>query len=186
MNRKESNKTLAQWGFKDLEPVILHQTVERPKTQQSATTTKLPSPQLVPCDGWIADRFDDLHSLLSGDMKLAYRTSGFLVQLPAHPKFIEMLRGADRTRWTEMLASPYPWDLHYTMTVLNQSLQEYQKGNAERAWIVETGERIYVPLVDLLEKLSQANWAVLTDWQFCFIPCVQVLEGFINMGISSS
>jgi len=68
------------------------------------------------------------------------------------------------------------------MSMLNQSLDEYQKGNAEYAWVVQTGERIYAPLVDLLEKLSQLSWAILHDWQFCSIPCVQVLEGLMKMG----
>jgi len=185
--RKEGEKTLAQWGFKDLEAVVLHSTVERSKGEEaSAAADAVAKPaiaQIVPCDDWVADRFDDLHSLLSGDTRLAYLTSGFLTQRPPHPKFIQILREANRKRWADMLASPYPWDIHFAMSVLNQSLTEYQKGNAEYAWVVQTGERVYAPLVDLLEKLSQPNWALLQDWQFCSIPCVHALEGFMKMGI---
>ena len=187
MYRKEGEKSLAQWGFKDLEAVVLHQTVERSKGEEASAAAAgvVAKPAVLhsaPCDVWVADRFDDLHCLLSGETKLAYATSGFLTHRPLHPKFIQQLREADRGRWAEMLASPHPWDVHFTMSMLNQSLDEYQKGNAKYAWVVQTGERIYAPLVDLLEKLSQLSWAILHDWQFCSIPCVQVLEGLMKMG----
>ena len=173
---------MAQWGFKDHEAILIHPPIERPKVQESTAEGKTQVPLLIECEAWVAERFDDICSCLSRDPLLAYYTNGFMQHRYIPPQFLERLKVADQARWSEMLASPFPWDIHFAMWTLYKSLGEYQKGNTECSWVVETGERIHVPLVDLLEKLTQGVWAASMDWQYCFIPCVQVLEAFMRMG----
>jgi hypothetical protein len=173
---------LAHWGFKEQEAILVHPAIERPKVREITADGKSQTPQLAECEAWVADRFDDLRSCLSGDSTIAYYTNGFMQHRIIPHQFIETLKGADRARWSEILATPFPWDVHFAMSTILKSLGEYQNGNTECSWVVETGERVHAPLVDLLEKLSQGAWAADMDWQFCFIPCVQVLEAFMRMG----
>jgi hypothetical protein len=173
IGRKEADKTLQEWGFKDLEGIMI-QVQERIKED--------PHPRkLSGCETWVSSRFDDIHSLLSLEERLSYPASQFLCTRPPEPTFVNELRRDDMS-WEELFSRTHPWELYYSLYVLNDCLKQYKQGIPEFQWVLAFGERQYFKFVEHVEWLS-IKMMEKQDFPFSMLLTVTILDGFMHMGM---
>jgi hypothetical protein len=174
--RKESDqsKTLAEWGFKDLEPIMI-------QVQERAKEDTRPSRNISASELWVSARFDDLHSLLSREPRIAYVVDQFLIARPPEPKIVDKLQNTEST-WADLFPLDSPWLCHYTLYVLNVCVEKHLKGEPEFAWVAGFGERHHGKIVDFMEGLSQETVAETTDWPYCFSLAVKILSNLLHKG----
>lgn len=171
--KEDQSKTLQEWGFKELEAVMI-QVQERSKEE---------SPSLTNCvaETWVSARFNELHALLSAEAGLAIITSKFLVNQPPQPKFVDRLRNLS-TPWEELFSTTFPWDLYYSLYVLQSSVNGYKNDQPESQWIVAFGQKNYEKIIQLIEWLSSPPVADSFDWAYSMASAVSVLDGYIHKG----
>lgn len=171
--KEDQSKTIQEWGFKELEAVMI-QVQERSKEE-------LPTTNCV-AEAWVSARFNELQALLSAEPALAIITSKFLVNQPPQPKFVERLRNLS-TPWEELFSTTFPWDLYYSLYVLQSSVCGYKKDDPESQWIVSFGEKNHGKIVQLIEWLSSPPVAESLDWGYSVTSAVSVLDGYIHKGL---
>lgn len=171
--KEDQSKTIQEWGFKELEAVMI-QVQERSKEE-------LPTTNCV-AEAWVSARFNELQALLSAEPALAIITSKFLVNQPPQPKFVERLRNLS-TPWEELFSATFPWDLYYSLYVLQSSVCGYKKDDPESQWIVSFGEKNHGKIVQLIEWLSSPPVAESLDWGYSVTSAVSVLDGYIHKGL---
>lgn len=171
--KEDYSKTIQEWGFKELEAVMI-QVQERSKEESPSPTNRL-------AETWVSARFNELQALLSAEPALAIITSKFLVNQPPQPKFVDRLRNPS-TPWEELFSATFPWDLYYSLYVLQSSVSGYRKDDPESQWVVAFGERNYEKIVQLIEWLSAPPVAELIDWAYSIGSAVSVLDGYIHKG----
>lgn len=177
VSRKEADqsKTIQEWGFKELEGIMI-QVQERAKEET-------PPPSNCSAETWVSARFPELQDLLSAEARLAVITSKFLVNQPPQPKFVDRLRSLD-TPWEELFSTTFPWDLYYSLYVLQKCIDAYKQDDPNSQWIVPFGGQNYGKMVQLIEWLSTPSIAELIDWTYSVASAVSVLDGYIHKGQS--
>lgn len=177
ITRKESEqaRTLQEWGFKELEAVMI-QVQERAKEVPHIG-------KVSTAETWVSARFDDLHKLLSAEPRIAYCASNFLATRPPEPKFVEKLRNLE-TPWEQIFSTIWPWDLFYSLAVLNECVDKFMKNNPEFQWVAAFGEKYHANIVELVDRLSQSQMALSFDWPFCFCSAISILDGLLMKGLS--
>lgn len=175
VSRKEAdqNKTLHEWGFKDLEAIMI-QVQERVKEDPLAGKKSA-------AETLVSEQFPELHSLLSGEPHTAYTTSRFLISLPPDPKFVDKLGNLD-TPWEELFSDTFPWDLHYSVYVLQACLAAYKREDPDLQWLVAFGEQRYQKIVDLIVWLSSPPVMSSNEWPFSVPYAIAVLDGYLHRG----
>src|SRR5579859_2254544 len=155
--KEDQSKTLQEWGFKELEAVMI-QVQERSKEES-------PSPTNCVAETWVSARFNELQALLSAEPALAIITSKFLVNQPPQPKFVDKLRNLS-TPWEELFSTTFPWDLYYSLYVLQSCISAYKQDDPNSQWIVPFGEQNYGKMVELIEWLSTPSIRDSIDWTY--------------------
>ena len=170
ITRKESEqvKTLQEWGFKDLEAVMI-------QVQERAKEVEPQVRKVSNCELWVSTRFEDLHRLLSGEPKLAYVVNRFLIVRPPEPKLVEKLRNLE-TPWEHLFSFLCPWDLHYTLSVLQHCVERFRKDEPEFKWVAAYGDKYHDKIIQLVEWLSQPPLATSAEWPYSFGLAVSILN----------
>lgn len=174
VSRRESDqsKSLQEWGFKELEPLMI-QVQERVKDETVSKRISLP-------ETWLSARFNDLHMLLSGEPRLAYLTSHYLISRPPEPKFIARLKNPNAS-WKELFSRDFPWDLAYSLYSLNFCLGSYKKEDPDSEWLVAFGDKHHSRFVDMVEWLSRPEVGA-SEWGFSTSYGVAILNSYLLNG----
>ena len=175
VSRKEADqsKTIQEWGFKELEAIMI-QVQERAKEES-------PIPPNCAAETWVSRRFHALQDLLSAEPGLAIITSKFLVMQPPQPKLVDRLRNL-ATPWEELFSTTFPWDLYYSLYVLQSCVNGYKQDDENSQWIVPFGEKNHGKMVQLIEWLSSPSVAESHDWGYSVTGAVSILDGYIHKG----
>jgi hypothetical protein len=175
VSRKEGDqsKTVQEWGFKELEAIMI-QVQERTKEES-------PAPTNCAAETWVSARFNELLNLLSAETGLAVITSKFLVNQPPQPKFVDRLRNLN-TPWEELFSTTFPWDLYYSLYVLQSCVSGYKRDDPDGQWVIPFGEKNYGKIVELIEWLSTPRSVDSVDWGYSVTNAVFVLDGYIHKG----
>jgi hypothetical protein len=176
VSRKEADqsKTIQEWGFKELEGMMI-------QVQERAQEEK-PAPPKCVAETWVSERFYKLQDLLSAEPELAVLTSKFLVMQPPQPQLVERLRNL-AIPWEELFSTTYPWDLYYSLYVLQSCVSGYKQDDPDSQWIIPFGEKNHGNLVQLIEWLSSPPIADSIDWGYSVSSAVSVLDGYIHKGL---
>jgi hypothetical protein len=174
VTRKEADqsKTLQDWGFKELEPILIH---VQEANQEQTQFDEISLPEMC-----LSSRFDDLHALLSGEKSFAYLTFVSLTARPPEPKFVENLKNLD-TPWENLFPKNFPWQLTYSAFVLNSCTQQYSNEDPSDAWLVAFGDKHHRAIVDLFDWLSKVNDGA-SDWVYSINYIVAILDKFLLQG----
>jgi hypothetical protein len=86
------------------------------------------------------------------------------------------------TPWEELFSDTFPWDLHYSVYVLQASLAAYKREDPDLQWLVAFGEQRYEKITDLIVWLSSPPVISSNDWPFSVPFAIAVLDGYLHRG----